>query len=279
MIGTLLYYAQAVDGTMQVTLSALASRQSKATELTRSDAARLLDYCSTHKEAVLSYHASKMLLIIHSDAGYLNESNGRSRAGGHFYLGNQIKPDINNGAILNPTGILKHVANAASEAELGALFVNCKEGVVARQTLNDMGHPQPATPVQTDNSTASGIANDTIKQQRSRAMDMRYHWVRDRVKQKQFNVHWKPGKENRGDYFTKHHAPKHHQTKRPQYLHCPNSEAINTCLAALRGCVNPMPTSLGHKAISASQTNGLRPKRQTDYKPADVIPMTSRTAI
>jgi hypothetical protein len=82
-----------------------------------------------------------------------------------------------------------------------------------------MGHPQATTSVQTDNSTASGIANDTIKQQRSKAMDMRLYWVRDRVKQKHFHMHWKPGIFNRGDYFTKHHAPKHHQQVRPQYLH------------------------------------------------------------
>jgi hypothetical protein len=112
-----------------------------------------------------------------------------------------------------------------------------------------MGHPQEATPVQVDNSTASGIVNDTIKQQRSRAMDMRYHWTRDRVRQKQFDVYWKPGKLNKGDCFTKHHAPKHHQIVRSQYLHCPNG--ANACLAALRGCVNHTATSLGSQAHSA----------------------------
>ena len=32
---------------------------------------------------------------------------------------------------------------------------------------------------------------------------MRFHWVRDRVAQKQFNVHWRPGKDNLADFFTK----------------------------------------------------------------------------
>jgi len=41
-----------------------------------------------------------------------------------------------------------------------------------RHTLIEMGHPQPPTPLQTDNTTAVGIANDTIKQQYSKALDM-----------------------------------------------------------------------------------------------------------
>jgi hypothetical protein len=30
--------------------------------------------------------------------------------------------------------------------------------------------------------------NETIKQKRSKAMDMRYHWLTDRVRQKQFEI-------------------------------------------------------------------------------------------
>ena len=53
-------------------------------------------------------------------------------------------------------------------------------------------------------------------------MDMRFYWARDRVKQKHFNVLWKPGVINIGDYFTKHHPPEHHKGTRTVYLHCTN---------------------------------------------------------
>ena len=246
IVGTLLYYARAVDNTLLVALSSLASRQSKATHLTNRDVSQLLDYCYTHPEATLRYHASDMILKIHSDAGYLNESKARSRAGGHFYLGNkETKPDIDNGAILNPTGILRHVASAASEAEYGALFVNGKEGTIMRNTLDGMGYPQPSTVIVTDNSTADGIANDTIKQQRSRTIDMRYHWIRDRIVQGQFRVQWRPGKDNKGDYFTKHHAGAHHQRVRPQYLaqHCAAQSALTQ---DCKGVLNSHATSGAH---------------------------------
>ena len=53
---------------------------------------------------------------------------------------------------------------SATEAELGALFLNCQEAVPIRIKLEEMGHPQPPTPVQVDNSTALVIATGTIKQ-------------------------------------------------------------------------------------------------------------------
>jgi hypothetical protein len=80
---------------------------------------------------------------MHSDAGYNREKGARSRSGGHLYLGNQPgKPTINNGAILNPTHVLKHVASSAAEAEISAAFVNCKEAIPLRITLAEMGYPQ-----------------------------------------------------------------------------------------------------------------------------------------
>jgi uncharacterized protein YwbE len=53
IVGTLLYYARAVDNTMLVTLSSLASRQSKATKLTNNNVNQLLNYCATHPTAIL----------------------------------------------------------------------------------------------------------------------------------------------------------------------------------------------------------------------------------
>ena len=81
-----------------------------------------------------------------------------------------------------------------------------------------MGHPQPPTPVATDNSTALGIVTSSIKQRRSKAMDMRFHWVQDRVKQNQFLIYWAPGNTNLADYFSKHHPPHHHRNMRKQFL-------------------------------------------------------------
>jgi hypothetical protein len=52
--------------------------------------------------------------------------------------------------------------------------------MIFRLTLKKMGHPQPKTPVHCDNSKAVGIANNSIKRQRSRSMEMQFFWVGDK---------------------------------------------------------------------------------------------------
>jgi hypothetical protein len=96
--------------------------------------------------------------------------------------------NLTNGAIFIISKVLKHVMSSAAEAEIGAVFINAKEGAVLRTTLEELGHKQPPTPMETDNTTATGYSNGTIKQKRTKAMDMRFYWIKDRVKQGQFKA-------------------------------------------------------------------------------------------
>ena len=213
VLGTLLYYARAIDSTMLPAIGTLATQQSSPTTATMNAITHLLNYCATHPEATLRYIASDMILHVESDASYLSKTKGRSRAAGIHYLTCRSPtptspPDANspeppsNGALFVHCQILKEVLSSAAEAELAALFHNSKEAYAIRNVLTELGHSQPPTPIITDNSTASGIVNDTMKQKRSKAMDMRFYWVRDRVRQGQFIVYWKKGSLNRADYFT-----------------------------------------------------------------------------
>jgi hypothetical protein len=93
LTGTLLYYASAVDPTLIMPINVLASEQSNATEVTAYKVIKLLNYCNTHPETKIRYHASDMILHIHSDASYLSENEAKSRAGGFFYMGNTNKND------------------------------------------------------------------------------------------------------------------------------------------------------------------------------------------
>jgi hypothetical protein len=135
-------------------------------------------------------------------------------------MGNAAKKDkkLTNGAILIVSKVLKHVMSSAAEAEIGAVFINAKEGAVLRTTLEELGHKQPPTPMETYNTTATGYSNGTIKQKRIKDMDMRFYWIKDRVKQGQFQIYWGPGYQKLADYFTKHHSPAHHKRIRNVYI-------------------------------------------------------------
>ena len=219
-----MFYARAVDNTMLVALNTLASSQTKGTEKTKKAMNQLLDYAATHPNAKIRYHRSKMKLHDHSDASHLSEPKSRSRAGGFMWLGDEPIPDPKapppriNGAIHVVCQIIKSVTASAAESETAALFINGQEACPIRVCLEEMGWPQGATPITTDNSCAVGIANDTVKQRRSKAIDMRYYWIRDRVHQGQFTIHWRKGGQNLADYFTKHHPTSHHKQMRSKYL-------------------------------------------------------------
>ena len=75
-----------------------------------------------------------------------------------------------------------------------------------------MGHPQPPTVINTDNSTTNGFCNNNIQLKKSKSWDMNPHWLRDRQQKKHFNIQLNKGKDNSGDYFTKtSHTTLHHR--------------------------------------------------------------------
>ena len=221
VVGVFLFYARAVDCTMLAALGSIASQQSKPTQQTMEKVKQFLDYAASQEEAIITYRASDMVLAGHSDASYLSETKARSRAGGHFFMSEDETFPRQNGAVLTVAQIIKAVMSSAAEAEIAALYINAREAVPMRQLLEEMGHKQPPTPLQTDNSTALGVVTSTIQPKRTKAMDMRFHWLRCRENQKQFRTYWRQGSTNLGDYVTKHHPSIHHTTVRPLYLTSP----------------------------------------------------------
>jgi len=143
-----------------------------ATQATARGIDQLLDYCATHPDATIRFHASDMVLWTHSDASYLTAPKGCSRAAGYSFLSSQpssppsastpAPPD--NGPIHVLCQIMRQVVSSTAKAKLGTLFLNAQDVCPIRVTLDELGHPQPTMPIQTDNNTASGIANDTVKQ-------------------------------------------------------------------------------------------------------------------
>jgi hypothetical protein len=84
---------------------------------------------------------------------------------------------------------------SAADAEISSSYLNGQEAIPIWATLVVMGHPQPPTPVQVDNSTAEGFAN------------MQFYWIQDRTRQGQFLIYWRPWADNLADYYhTKHHS-------------------------------------------------------------------------
>ena len=83
-------------------------------------------------------------------------------------------------------------------------------------------------------------------------MDMRMHWIKDRVQQEQFDLQWDPGQNNLADYVTKHHSGSHHREVRPIYLF---NEALSP--TTVQGCVEIL-NRRAKKKVSKSSTKEYR---------------------
>jgi hypothetical protein len=105
-------------------------------------------------------------------------------------------------------------------------------------------------PIQTDNTTAEGVINNNIQPKCTKAMDMRFNWLRNQEAQGQLKIYWRPGGTNLADYFTKHHLPAHHVNVRAEYLtrvrdlaearcmkHNGQTKKSTSKIAMLQGCV------------------------------------------
>ena len=175
---------------------------------------QLIDYVDTQEEAVLTYSCSQMTISTHIESGYLNKPEARSRSGGPFFLSNNTVFPPNNGTTLTITQIIKNVMSYAAEAELGALYIAAREAANIHIIVKELGHKQPKTPIQTDNSTAEGVINNKIQPKQNKAMDMQFYWLCNRECQNKFHFYWRPGPTNYADYWTKHHPTTHHKNLR-----------------------------------------------------------------
>ena len=135
-----------------------------------------------------------MCLHIDSDAAYIVQTKARSRVAGRYYLSNnQPPPHIQptttpNVPILTKCQTIRTVMASAAEAETGVIYLNVQQAVPIRTDLIEMGHTQPPTPINTNSLTSYGILIGNMRQKRSKDFDMRFHWMRCRMKHNQFRL-------------------------------------------------------------------------------------------
>ena len=98
---------------------------------------------------------------------------------------------------------------SATEAEVGAAFISAQEGCAICTTLEEMGHPTHDT-MKTDNQTEKGIISQTVKQHKSKAIDMRFYCIKNHIDQGQYTLYWRLGSIYLADYFNKHFSPTHY---------------------------------------------------------------------
>jgi hypothetical protein len=200
-----------VDPSLLLIANEIASQQANPTQKVLTAANCALSYVSSRQNNCITYYACDMILFLHVDASYLSRSRARSVVVGYFFLGNKNRPLHLNGATHVFSSIIPCIVSSAGEAEYAALFVGAQHAASLQNILEDLGIPQPPTIIMCDNTCAIGIATDSIKQKRSKAIDKRFNWAHDRVRQGQFTISYIKSADNIADYFTKNLDPIKHK--------------------------------------------------------------------
>jgi hypothetical protein len=115
-------------------LSSIAIKQTKGTTSIMEKAKQLLDCLATKPNAIMGFRASDMIKNIHLDVLLLSMVNAWSRVCRYIFMGWDTKdgdPIKLNGAFLTLCTILRFIIASAAKAKLGALFLNCKEGMIS----------------------------------------------------------------------------------------------------------------------------------------------------
>jgi hypothetical protein len=213
--GKNLFYATHGDWLLQPYVRAISDHQSQASERDRRACDRLLSYGHTHRNAVQRYYATDMIARASSDASHQSLDHSGSVVASYIHLVNRDSDDT---FVNSPTATIcrrsRTVCSAASETEYASLYETGCALMPVRNILAALDFPQETTTIYTDNLIAKNICARLVRPKRSKAIDMRYHWIRDRVDDKYFDVVWLPSTSKSimcVDALTKIHPVKKHE--------------------------------------------------------------------
>jgi hypothetical protein len=206
MIGVLRYIAMAVYGHLELCIAKIAASMAEPRLAMLEAAKRIFQYLANpaNRNRCLRYERSDMQLRAVSDASYGTETRFRSRTGGFIYLGRNDDEEWINAPIEIICSVQQNVCTCTVEAEYVALFDIGTRLIYLKELIQGMGYTQQTIEIECDNQGAVGIATLTKNNRKMRHIAMRYHWTREQVLQKVFDIIWRTGKNNKADYATKY---------------------------------------------------------------------------
>jgi hypothetical protein len=201
MVGSLIYVMTGTRPDLCYIVTKLSQKMSKPTQADLSTAKHVLRYMKGTQELGLTFRKSLSPLTLKgfcdSDWGASIEDR-RSVTGYNFQL-SQDGPLISWKSRKQPT-----VALSTCEAEYVALANAIQEAKFLRQLCVDMKVSIGGKLlIKIDNQGAMNLAKNPVHHQRSKHIDIKYHFIRSEIQEGRINLEYIPSEENIADVFTK----------------------------------------------------------------------------
>ena len=109
-----------------------------------------------------------------------------------------------NGALVSwKSTYQQSVALSTTEAEYVAACTTGRELAWLRKLLNELGYHQTMSKILEDNQGTIAISNSAIESEKSKHIDICYHWLRDQIKEKKLKMEYCPTSLMTADTLTK----------------------------------------------------------------------------
>ena len=197
MIGSLLYLTATRPDIMQ-SVCLVARYQANPKESHMLAVKRILRYIRGTSDYGLWYSRNDGLeLVAYSDADWAGcRDDRKSTSGGAFYLGNSCVSWFSKKQ--------ESVSLSTTEAEYIAAAAACTQVIWMKRQLRDITRVVLGTTViRCDNQSAINLSKNCVHHSRCKHIDVRYHFLRDRVERKIVKLEFVPSKEQKADIFTK----------------------------------------------------------------------------
>jgi hypothetical protein len=195
-VGSLIHLMRSTRPDIAVAVSVLSRYLDRPTKLHCDMVRRVYRYLMANHQFGLKYvQGDPICLIGYSDASYANSYDSRSMSGYGLLISNTLVSWYSH---TQPV-----VALSTAEAEYIALTDIAKEIVWFKTFLNELGYPQDSVMVYEDNQAAIRIAKNPQDHKRTKHIQVRYHYVRDQVRDDIFKLQYIPTADQLADLFTK----------------------------------------------------------------------------
>ena len=142
---------------------------------------------------------SSMNLIGDTDADWSGDLDDRKSTTGYYF-----KFEGNGAAISWEVKKQATVALSSTEAEYQAMGAAVQEAIYLRALMKDFGYPmKDPTYIGEDNQSCIKMCHNPVMHKRSKHIDTKFHFIRERVKSKEVGIHYIPTEDMAADILTK----------------------------------------------------------------------------
>jgi len=194
IVGSLLYLAMGTRPDIAQAVGELSKFNSCPNQSHLTAAKRVLRYLKETFGLKLVYNKNTQNVIGYSDADWAGSLDDRHSTSGYVFV-------LGGGAVTWKSKRQSTVATSTAEAEYMALYMAIQEAIWIRQLLEEITGKSEVINVLVDNQAAIAIAKGT--RSRLKHIDIKYHFIREAVANKQVATPYCSSEENVADMLTK----------------------------------------------------------------------------